>query len=176
MNEPMHFEIEIETGLPRKENRTLGAAAALCLSDAVGGKTAILWPGDIVLDGETVASAACRPQEGGALLAFDVSPAYASEALPGQIKASVEKLAAGYPENGAEIIQTYCNRCQTLMKFVDTVYRGMPVYGFAFAVDKYGGLMVMTQQSRTVITVYSGRADLAQDEPQQPQMPIMPRV
>ena len=91
-------------------------------------------------------------------------------------EAALASLAEGFPENSAELIQGYCNHCRTLMKFVDTVYRGMPVYGFAFAVDKFGGLMVMTQQSRSVVTVYSGRAELAQDEPQQPDMPIMPSM
>lgn len=176
MNEGLHFEIELETGCPKKENRVLGAAGALCLRDAIGGKAAIMWPGDIVVENETVASCACGVREGGALLRFDVTAPYAKEALAADAEKAVRALAAGFPENSAEIIQSYCNVCRTLMKFVDTVYRGMPVYGFAFAVDRFGGLMVMTQHSRTVVTVYSGRAALAEDEPQQPEYPLMPRV
>lgn len=169
-----HFEIQIETGCPRKENRILGAAAALCLRDAMGGAAEILWPGEIVIDKKTAASVECRAAEGGALLSFDVDDAHAAEGLAELVENALRALAAGFPENSAEIIQNYCNHCRTLMKFVDVVYRGMPVYGFAFAVDRFGGLMVMTQVSRTVVTVYSGRAELAQDEPQQPDIPTMP--
>lgn len=176
MNEGLHFEIELDTGRPRKENRVLGAAAALCLRDAVGGKAAIMWPGDIVIENETVASVRCLPADGLVKLVCDVSSVCAAESMTSEVEAALRKLAAGFPENGAEIIQGYCNHCRTLMKFVDTVYRGMPVYGFAFAVDKFCGLMVMTQETRTVITIYNGPAELAKDEPQQPEMPLSPRL
>ncbi len=176
MNDNLHFEITLPTSCSRSEARSLGAAAATCLRDAIGGRTEILWPGHILLGEEELASVTCRVGEGSVLLTFDVSPAHASETLAMDVEKAVAGLAADFPANNAEIIQNYCNRCRTLMKFVDVVYRGMPVYGFAFAVDKHGGLMVMTQVSRTVITVYSGEAVLAKDEPQQPDMPLMPRV
>lgn len=172
----LHFEIELETGCPKKESRVLGAAGALCLRDAIGGKAAILWPGEIVIDSETVAACTCAVRDGGALLRFDVTAPYVTDTLAGDVEAAVRKLAAGFPDNSAAIIQDYCNVCRTLMKFVDTTYRGMPVYGFVFAIDRFGGLMVMTQHSRTVVTIYSGKATLAEDEPQQPEYPLMPRV
>lgn len=176
MNEGLHFEIALAPDCDRKQMRSLGAAAASCLRDAIGGKAEILWPGDILLDGEKAASVSCSVRADDVLLAFDVSAAHASDTLEQNVRASLAARAEGFPENNAQLIQEYCNSCRTLMKFVDTAYRGMPVYGFAFAVDKFGGLMVMTQESRTVVTVYSGKAELAKDEPQQPDLPLMPRV
>jgi len=176
MSESIRFDITVHTGCDRLQNRSLRAAAAVCLKNAVGGKASIFWPGDIVADGGNAASVSCAANDGGAVLSFEIDPAYAREGLKDELEAALNEMAAGFPENNADIIQQYCNSLQTLMKFVDTTYRGMPVYGFAFAVDKFGGLMVMTQASRSVVTVYNGRAELAKDEPQQPDMPFMPRV
>ena len=172
----MDFSFFVETDCSKSEARVLGTAAALCLCEAIGGKAAILWPGHIMIGDDNVADARCELGENGAALSFTVADAYASETLPAEVEKAVRSLAADFPANSADIVQKYCNRCRTLMKFVDTTYRGMPVYGFAFAVDKYGGLMVMTQISRTVVTIHSGEAPLAVDEPQQPDIPFMPRV
>ena len=82
-----------------------------------------------------------------------------------------------FPENRADLIQAYCEHCRTVMKFVDVTYRGMPLYGFAFAVDRHGGLMVMTQESHTVVTVYGGEAVIVkkEDAPANvPDLPVMP--
>ena len=176
MNEGLHFELALSPAGERRQWRSLGAAAAVCLRDAVGEGSSILWPGDILSGEETVASVVCTLRQNDVLLSFDVDAAHASDTLETEVRAALTARAEGFPDNNAEIIQEYCNSCKTLMKFVDTTYRGMPVYGFAFAVDKFGGLMVMTQESRTVVTVYSGRAELAKDEPQQPDVPLMPRV
>lgn len=173
----MDFSFTRKINCEKKQARSLRAAAAVCLNNAVGGKTSIMWPADIVSEGnEVIATAACLIGEDEATLSFSVNDEYASASLAAEVEAAFDKLTAGFPDNNADIIQQYCNSLKTLMKFVDTAYRGMPVYGFAFAVDKFGGLMVMTQESRTVVTVYSGKAALAQDEPQQPDMPIMPRA
>ncbi len=176
MNETMKFEIALEAPCSKQEARALGAVGALCLREAVDEKAEIYWPGEIVVNGGTAASVTCAVREGGALLRFSVSAPYARASLPDELEAALRVWTDGFPQNGAALIQAYCNHCKTLMKFVDTTYHGMPVYGFAFAIDKYGGLMVMTQPSRAVVTVYSGRAELAKDEPQQPDMPVMPRV
>ncbi len=83
----------------------------------------------------------------------------------------------GYPENQADLLAKYCEQCLTVMKFVNVTYRGVPLYGFAFAVDKHGGLMVMTQESRTVVTLYGGEAEIVkkEDAPEDvPDVPAMP--
>ena len=172
----MRFELTLEARADRKQIRSLAAAAAVYLRDAVCEEADILWPGDITLGGERVARVERAPRDGAIRLFFTVAAPYAAADLPEKLLAALRSKAAGFPENNAELIQEYTNSCRTVMKYVDTVYRGMPVYGFAFAVDKYGGLMVMTQETRTVITVYTGRADIAVDEPQQPDYPLMPRV
>lgn len=176
MNEGLHFELALASGGDRQQRRSLGAAAASCLCNAVGGGAYILWPGDIMLGDTLAARVTYTLREDDVLLVFDADAAHAAPTLEADVTAALAERAAGFPENNAALIQEYCDRCRTLMKFVDTTYRGMPVYGFAFAVDKFGGLMVMTQESRTVVTIYSGRAELAKDEPQQPDVPLMPRV
>ena len=172
----MTFELQLSVSADRKQVRSLGCAAAVCLRDLLCREADILWPGRIMLRDDCIARAEWASRDGELLLRITVTAPYAGEHLPAALRATLEKKAAAFPANNAEIIQEYANNCRTIMKYVDTVYRGMPVYGFAFAVDKYGGLMVMTQASRTVITVYGGTAELAVDEPQQPEYPAMPHV
>lgn len=171
-----HFSIELDISCEKKEARVLWCAAACALREAMGDKAAILWPGSIVIGEESAAEVYCVISGKSVKLSFDIQEKYNRDTLAETVEAGIRARAAGFPENSAALLQSYCGHCRTLMKFVDTNYRGMPVYGFAFAVDKYGGLMVMTQPSHSVVTVYSGRASLAADEPEQPDMPFMPRV
>ncbi len=83
------------------------------------------------------------------------------EALLEKITRRLTEILSGYPENREALLEEYARRCCTLGRMVDVTYRGMPLYGFAFAVDKHGGLMLMTQENRTVVTVYSGEATFA---------------
>ena len=123
----------------------------------------------------------CRATAGGTLVfTFRPDPAVlpvpAEDFRAGVLAAAVPALT-GYPENRADLLTAYCEHCRTVMKFVHTAYRGMPLYGFAFAVDKHGGLMVMTQESRTVVTLYGGEAEIVrrEDGPEEtPELPPMP--
>ena len=103
---------------------------------------------------------------------LEKTPQGIMEEIAHALAAAVE----GCPDNLENAAERYCEACVTLMKFVDVTYRGVPVYGFAFAVDRHGGLMVMTQESRTVVTVYSGAAALAQSQLDAPEMPPAPGV
>ncbi len=176
----LRFFMSAAPPCPTGEARALRLAAALCARNAIGGQTEIQWPGNIMLTGKCVCRTDCRRREDSMLFGFEIDPAALSgkdpETLLRDITYALAEMTAGCPDDLPVIIQRYCEHCVTLMKFVDVTYRGMPVYGFAFAVDKHGGLMVMTQDSRTVVTVYTGEAALAVSEPEAPDMPPAPRV
>ncbi len=157
----------------------LRAAAAVCAQKALGEGTKIVWPCDIVKGDETLASILCEAQGENLVIGFWVLPmpeGPSPETMLQSILTDLAAYVADWPGNIEKVMQDYCDRCLTLMHFVDVTYRGMPLYGFAFAVDRVGGLMVMTQESLTVVTVYSGDAPLAEDPPESPEVPIQPHV
>ena len=157
---------------PAAEAPALAALAALAACEAVGPKAQIKWPNDILLDGRKVCGILCEMKENCLIFGFGVNvenelPAELTQAgrvntargeLLERITRRLADILSGYPENREALLELYARRCCTLGRMVDVTYRGMPLYGFAFAVDKHGGLMVMTQENRTVVTVYSGEA------------------
>lgn len=164
---------------PLHQARCLAVTAASWVRDAVGGEAEIHWPNHVALNGERVCGIECRAKDDKIMLTFKP----AAQAVPEPFGAFAEKVIRaavtaleGYPDNQPELLQKYCEHCVTVMKFVDTTYRGVPLYGFAFAVDRHGGLMVMTQESRTVVTLYGGEVRLAKkgEEPETPAVPAMP--
>lgn len=158
-----------------REAPALAALAALAACEAIGEGAQIKWPNDIMLTGKKVCGILCEMRGDGLIFGFGVNvdnalPAELTEA--GRVSAGRESLAekitqrmaailSGYPENREELMDAYAKKCCTLSRFVQVTYRGMPLYGYAFAVDKHGGLMVITQESRTVVTIYSGEATFA---------------
>lgn len=166
---------------PVSRARCLAVTAASWVRDAVGEGAFILWPNRVILGEKPICAITCRataddeimltfePEAGALPIALDVF----EERVTAAAAAAVE----GYPENQPALLQAYCEHCRTVMKFVNVTYRGMPLYGFAFAVDKHGGLMVMTQESHTVVTVYGGEAEIVKkgEEPDTaPDLPNMP--
>lgn len=160
--------------------RSLAVTASVWARDAAGGDAFILWPNRVMLGEKQICAVTCRAAGDVITLIFAPDP----EALPVErdvfdervIRSAAEALA-GYPDNRPELLKAYCAHCRTVMKFVNVTYRGMPLYGFAFAVDKHGGLMVMTQESRTVVTLYGGTAEIVSkgEEPDRtPELPVMP--
>lgn len=157
------------------EAPALAALAALAACEAIGGDAQIKWPNDIMSTSKKVCGILCEMREGCLIFGFGVNvenelPAELTEA--GRVPAAREELLAkithrmaailsGYPENREALMDVYAKKCCTLGRPVEVTYRGVPLYGYAFAVDKHGGLMVMTQESRTVVTVYSGEATFA---------------
>lgn len=173
------FSLTVPLTCPVGEARSLAVTAALWVRDAVGGTARIHWPNHVIADGKRVCAVRCAALSAGGLR-FDFHPS-PEVGLPADFAAAVCRNAAeamaGYPENRPQLLQRYCEFCDTVMKFVDTSYRGMPIYGFAFAVDRHGGLMVMTQESRTVLTIYGGEAVIADKRDQQPpDLPPTPRL
>lgn len=160
---------------PPADAPALAALAALSACQAIGEGALIKWPNDIMLTNKKVCGILCEMREGCLIFGFGVNvenelPAELTEA--GRVNASREALLdaithrmadtlAGYPENREALMDVYAKKCCTLGRPVDVTYRGMPLYGYAFAVDKHGGLMVMTQENRAVVTVYSGEATFA---------------
>ena len=166
---------------PVSEARCLAVTAASWVREAAGGEAFILWPNRVLRGKEPVCSLQCRATgDNEIMLTFEPSREVlgpAAEGFAGRVAALAERDLAGYPENRPELIAAYCAHCRTVMKYAEVTYRGLPLRGFAFAVDKHGGLMVMTQESRTVVTVYGGEARLipkeeARSEP--PELPVMP--
>lgn len=179
----LYFSVALKPAGPLKEAYYgLRAAAALCVAKALGGEVKIAWPCDIMSTDEKLGGVLCEAKDGVLAIGFGLRPQAMGTALsPEKVMAdtvrAMAEAAAGWPENQAVLLQDYCDRCVTLMKFVDVTYRGMPLYGFAFAVDRMGGLMVMTQESHTVVTVYSGDAVPAEKrEGEAPAVPPAPRV
>lgn len=180
------FSMAVKPDCPFEETFTLPVAAAICARNAIGGKARIKWPNDILVEGKKVCGILCEAVNGVIVLGFGVNlenelpedlpqagrTAGEPAAILTAITHALAKLLEDYPQNRADIVQAYCEHCDTLMKHVDVVYRGMPLYGFACAIDKNGGLMVMTQESRTVVTIYSGEATVVPkrdgDEPEVP--------
>ena len=174
------FSITAALPCPLGEARCLAVAAASWVRDAVGGDAYILWPNHVVLGEARVCAITCRATAAGELV-FTFSPTEAmplpADELAARVADAAEKALAGFPGNQPALMQAYCDHCRTVMKFVDVTYRGMPLYGFAFAVDRHGGLMVMTQESHTVVTVYGGEAVIVkkEDAPANvPDLPVMP--
>ena len=176
------FSLTAKLDCPVSEARCLAMVCASWVREAVGGEAEILWPNHVVLGEKRVCAITCRATGDDAIrLSFapDTASFGAEESLAERVAAAAERDLAGYPDNRPELIQTYCRHCRTVMKFVNVTYRGVPVYGFAFAVDRHGGLMVMTQSSRTVVTLYGGEAVIAgkDDAPVEiPDLPPMPSV
>lgn len=185
------FSVSVKPDCPFSETFTLPVVAAVCARNAIGGKAKIKWPNDILVDDKKVCGILCEAREGVITLGFGINlknalPADLPQAghakgdagtLLRTIADSLAAAVAAYPGNRAEMVQAYCEHCLTLMKHVDVVYRGMPLYGFACAIDKNGGLMVMTQESRTVVTIYSGEATIVpRREGDDPAVPAPNRV
>jgi BirA family biotin operon repressor/biotin-[acetyl-CoA-carboxylase] ligase len=160
----------------------LRAAAAVSICRALSGQVKIHWPCDILSGDKTVGGILCEAKDnvlviGIGLRADLLENAPSLDTLAQEIAGHLAGLAAGWPENQTQVIQEYCDSCVTLMKHVDVVYRGMPLYGFAFAADRVGGLMVMTQESKTVVTIYTGDAVIDNErEAPAPQVPPAPRI
>lgn len=173
------FWLAAELRCPLNQARSLAVTAALWVRNAIGGDAKIGWPNHVTVDGRRACAIECRAGNGRIMLTFrpdaDVISAPLDAFAERVIRAAVDALEA-YPENRENLLQAYCEHCVTVMKFVHSTYRGVPLYGFAFAVDKHGGLMVMTQESRTVVTLYGGEVRLAEkgEEPETPEVPIMP--
>ena len=177
------FAVTAKLDCPVGQARCLAVTAASWVREAAGGGAEILWPNHVVRGEERLCAITCRATADDIIMLTFSPNAEAAGSLPEdfaeQVVAAAVRDLADYPENRPELIAAYCRHCRTVMKSVNVVYRGMPVYGFAFAVDKHGGLMVMTQKSRTVITLYGGEARIAEkgDEPVEiPDVPAMPGI
>ncbi len=174
------FALRAALACPMGEARCLAVAAASWVREAVGGGAGILWPNHVVLDGRRVCAITCRASGDEIIFSFRPAPEavpLAPEVFLARVLEAAGRDLADYPSNRPELMQRYCEHCRTVMKFVNVVYRGMPLYGFAFAVDRHGGLMVMTQESRTVVTLYGGEAEIVKkgEEPESsPDLPVMP--
>lgn len=168
------FSLACWPDFPLGQARCLAVTAASWVRDALEEGAVIRWPNHVTLAGERVCPLECRATEAGELrFTFRPVPGVDGESFRRAVTDAAGEALAGYPENRSALIQRYCEHCDTVMKFVKTVYRGVPVYGFAFAVDKHGGLMIMTQESRTVITVYGGEVTPA-DRDDGPESPAPP--
>lgn len=171
----LYFSMAVRPPCELSDCLSLPAVAALCAQKAIGGAAKIKWPNDIMLTDKKVCGILTENRDGVIVFGFGIN---LENALPpelteaGRVQADVcalltsithalDEALRGYPENRPALLQEYCGHCLTLGKFVDVTYRGMPLYGFACALDKHGGLMIMTQESRTVVTVYSGEASLS---------------
>lgn len=166
------YAVPLPLNGPVGEARCFPHLSALCVCEALGPQAKIHWPCDVMLDNKKVCSVRCRAGEGTitALVTLETENGDAA-ALMADIAARLSELAAGFPENLEERLQDYCNRSILLKKGVDVLYRGVPLNGYAFAVDRTGALMVMTE-SRTVITLHAGPVKLA--GPKEEKMPDVP--
>lgn len=173
------FTLTARLSCPMSQARCLAVTAASWVRAAAGGEAKIQWPNHVVADGKRICAIKCLALADGGLR-FTFLPALEAE-LPADFPAAVCRAAvkdlADYPDDRPQLIQRYCEHCMTVMKFVDTTYHGVPLYGFAFAVDKHGGLMVMTQESHTVVTLYGGEAVVVGKRDQEPpELPPTPRL
>ena len=175
------FVITAELDCSVSQARCLAMVCASWVREAVGGEAKILWPNHVVLGERRVCAVTCRATGDRDIMltfkpdheALDIAP----EDLAERVASAAQRDLAAYPDNRSELIQTYCRHCRTVMQYVNVTYRGVPLFGFAFAVDRHGGLMVMTQNSRTVVTLYGGEAKIAgkDDAPVEiPDLPPMP--
>ena len=158
----LYFSVATQFPCEPAECMALPAVAALCVQQALGSGAKIKWPNDIFIDGKKVCGILTESRGDTVVFGFGINlknplPADLTEAGYAQgeaaelLEAVVTRLLealAGYPANRAELLQQYGLCCLTLGKFVNVTYRGMPLCGFACAIDFRGGLMVMTQESR----------------------------
>ena len=171
------FRLRAPLTCPVSQARCLAVTAASWVRAALGADTEILWPTHVVRGEARLCGLTCRAGEGYIAFVFRPEPGAVTDPAAfreGVLRAAARDLA-GYPENQPELLSRYCEHCRTVMKFVRTSYRGVPVYGFAFAVDKHGGLMVMTQESHTVITLYGGEAEIVRGDDVPPTVPDLPK-
>ena len=172
------FVLTARLTCPVNEARCLAMVCASWVRAAVGGEAKILWPNHVQAGERCVCTITCRATgDNEIMLTFEPDHETLSvtpEAFAERVAAEAERDLSGYPDNRAELIQTYCRHCETVMKYVNVIYRGMPMYGFAFAVDKHGGLMVMTQTSRTVVTLYGGEARIVRKDDAPVELPDLP--
>ncbi|MCD8088108.1 MAG: hypothetical protein LUE22_05940 [Oscillospiraceae bacterium] len=162
------FAVSVTLHCTAQEARCLPYLAAASLCRAVGSKARIYWPCDVVLEEKPVGSLRARMTDDGIAFLFTVSSENTPplEELMAPVASDLAALTGEYPANHAERMEDYCRLCLTIMNHVDVVYRGMPLYGFAFAVDKFGSLMVMTQPGKTVVTIQNGPVSIAsKDDP-----------
>ncbi|MCD7748431.1 MAG: hypothetical protein LUH42_00070 [Oscillospiraceae bacterium] len=162
------FAVSVALHCTAQEARCLPHMAAASLCRAVGSRARIYWPCDVVLDEKPIGSLRARMTDGGIVFLFILDPKNAPpmEELMAPVAADLAALVGEYPANHAERMEDYCRLCLTLMNHVDVIYRGMPLYGFAFAVDKFGALMVMTQPAKTVVMIQNGPVSIAsKDDP-----------
>lgn len=173
------FTLRARLRCPMSQARCLAVTAASWVRGAVDGPAKIQWPNHVVVDEKRVCSIECRASGDNIMLTFrpiDAGAGILPEDFTERVVAAAVTAIEGYPNNRPALLQEYCEHCVTVMKFVDTTYRGVPVYGFAFAVDKHGGLMVMTQESHTILTLYGGEATVVgKREQDMPELPPMPR-
>ena len=173
------FTLTLRPDFPMAEARCLAVTAASWVREAAGGEAEIHWPNRVVLRGEALCGITCRAAASGEII-FTFMPTAALN-VPGEdfardvVRAAARDLS-DYPENRSALMTDYCAACVTVMKYVEVTYRGLPLYGFAFAVDKHGGLMVMTQSSRTVVTVYGGDARIVPKDEVPVDMPDFPNM
>ena len=176
------FALALRPAFPMTEARCLAVVCALWVREAAGGNGKLFWPNRVEMEGEPVCAVTCRAAASGELIfSFAPTPALpvSAASFARDVASAAAQDLAAYPSNRPSLMDRYCMTCETVKKFVDVVYRGMPLYGFAFAVDKHGGLMVMTQESRTIVTIYGGQARIVpkEDEPENaPEMPSMPHI
>ncbi|MCD8117047.1 MAG: hypothetical protein LUE21_08040 [Oscillospiraceae bacterium] len=162
------FAVSVALQCTVQQARCLPHMAAASLCRAVGSDARIYWPCDVVREDKPIGSVRARMIDGGIALLFTLTPENASlmESLMAPVAADVAALTREYPANHQERMEDYCRLCLTLMNHVDVIYRGVPLYGFAFAVDKFGALMVMTQPGKTVVTIQNGPVSIASgDDP-----------
>ena len=162
------FNLVVPLPCPMSEARCLAVTAASWVREAAGGFARIRWPNHVLLEGQPVCAIQCRATAAGEIV-FTFRPdvsvlPVSAEAFRSAVCRAAARDLAGFPENYSTLLAIYCEGCDTVMKHVDVTYRGMPLYGFAFAVDRHGGLMVMTQESRTVVTIYGGEARIVPRE------------
>jgi len=171
----LYVSVCVAPPCPMQDAPALAALMAVAARDAIGGEAQIKWPNDIYMGGKKVCGILSESKNGLLIFGFGINitnelPAELTQA--GRVEAERESLltalmnrvaeiVAGYPANREALLQDYAHNCCTLDHLVNVTYRGMPMTGFACGIDKHGGLMVMTQESRTVIFIYSGEATLA---------------
>ena len=176
------FVLRARLKCPVSEARCLAVAAASWVREAAGNGASILWPNHVVQGDRRVCGITCRAS--GEEIVFTFKPlreavSLTFEEFRDRVLACAVRDLDNYPDDREDLMRQYCEHCGTIMKFVNITYRGMPLYGFAFAIDKHGGLMVMTQESRTVVTVYGGEAEIVRrgEEPVcTPDLPVTPRL
>ncbi len=174
------FSLTAPLPCPAEEARCLAVAAASWVREAAGGIGKIHWPNHVVAEEKRICAVRCRAGADGTVT-FTFRPDVSALPVPpegfaaGVCRAAAEALE-GYPENRPALITRYCEECATVMQYVRTTYRGVPIFGFAFGVDRHGGLMVMTQESRTVVTIYGGEAEITDKDGGLDMPPELPHV